>query len=58
MANLEQFENRIPDAWSVKLTLLLKITFYPTKSENRARKFLTQLAQKMLTSAKLRGTTY
>ena len=28
MANLEESGNRIPDAWSVKLTFLLIVTFY------------------------------
>ena len=31
MANLEQSSSQIPDAWSVKLTFLLTVTFYLTK---------------------------
>ena len=31
MANLQPFGNRIPDAWSIKLTFSLTITFYLTK---------------------------
>ena len=37
MANLKQSGTRIPDAWSVKLTFLLIITFYLTKTENRTK---------------------
>ena len=35
MANLEQSGNRIPEVWSVKLTFLLTVIFYLTKTENR-----------------------
>ena len=40
-ANLELFGSRIPDAWSIKLTFLLIVTFDLTKVENRTKKFLT-----------------
>ena len=29
----------IPDAWSVKLTFLLTVVFFLTKTENRIKKF-------------------
>ena len=35
MTNLEQSGSRILDAWSVKLTFSLMVTFYITKTENR-----------------------
>ena len=69
MANLQPSRSRIPEAWSIKLTFSLTITFDFTKTENRNKKSLTQLSyvkvaflsenanflQKiMLTSAKLR----
>ena len=38
VANLEQSGSRIPDAWSVKLTFSLIVTFYLTKTENRTKK--------------------
>ena len=44
MANLEQSGSPIPVAQSVKLTFLLKVTFHLTKTENRAKKSLTQLS--------------
>ena len=34
MANLEQSGSQIPDAWSVKLTFSLTVTFYLTKTDN------------------------
>ena len=34
MANLEQSSSWIPDAWSVKLTFPLTVTFYYAKTEN------------------------
>ena len=37
-ANLEQSENRIPDAQSVKLIFSLMVTFYLRKTENRTKK--------------------
>ena len=37
MASLEQSRSRIPDAWSVKLTFLVTVTFYLTKAENRTK---------------------
>ena len=39
MANLEQFGRRIPNAWYVKLTFSLAVTFYLRKTENRTKKF-------------------
>ena len=41
MANLGQSGSRIPDAWSVKLTFSLTVTFYPKKTENKTKKHLT-----------------
>ena len=43
MANLKPSESRIPDAKSVKLTFLLVLTFYLTKTQNRTKKPLTAL---------------
>ena len=40
MANLKPSESRIPDAKSVKLTFLLVLTFYLTKTQNRTKKLL------------------
>ena len=34
-------QSRVPDAWSVKLTLSSKVTSYITKNENRIKIFLT-----------------
>ena len=34
MANLEQSESRILDAWSVELTFSLTVTFHLTKTED------------------------
>ena len=45
MANLEQSGSRIPDAYSVKLSFSLKVTFYLTKTESRTKKSLTELSQ-------------
>ena len=44
MANLEQSGSQVPEAWTVKLTFLLTVTFYLKKSESRAKKYLTQLS--------------
>ena len=44
MANLEQTGSRIPDVQSAKLTFSLTVTFYLMKTENRTKKFLTQLS--------------
>ena len=44
MVNLEVSGRQIPDAWSVKLTFSLTVTFSFTKTENRTKKFLTQLS--------------
>ena len=43
MATMEQSRSRILDAYSVKLTFSLEVTFYLTKTENRAEKSVTQL---------------
>ena len=43
MANLEQSENWIPDAWSLKLTFLLIVTIYSMENKHRTKKSLTQL---------------
>ena len=40
IANLEQFGSRIPDAWSVKLTFSLTVTFSPTKTEKKLKNLL------------------
>ena len=40
MASLEQSGSWIPDAYSVKLTFSLTVTFYFTKTENRTKKSL------------------
>ena len=74
MTNLEQSGSRIPNAESAKLMCSLIVTFYPTKTENRTKKSLTQLSQycyeyyfcqkmvifckKMLTSSRLRWPWY
>ena len=72
IANLEQSRSQIPDAYSLKLTLSLIVTFYLTITEKRSRTSLTQLSlskksifvkkadffQKILTSAKLGGPWY
>ena len=39
MANLQSYRSQIPDAWSLKLTFSLTITFYLRKTENRTKKF-------------------
>ena len=44
MANLQPSGMRILDVWSAKLIFSLEITFYLTKTENRTKKFLTQLS--------------
>ena len=41
MTNLEQSGSRVPEAWSLKLTFSLTVTFWLTKTENRAKKSLT-----------------
>ena len=38
MANLQPPESRIPDAWSIKLTFSLIVTFYLTEPKNRTKK--------------------
>ena len=50
MANLEQSGNQTPEAWSVKLIFSLRVTFYPTKIENRSKKYLAKkiFSKKML----------
>ena len=44
MANLHPSGTRILDAWSQKLTFSLTLTFRHIKTENRLKKFLTQLS--------------
>ena len=41
MVNLEQSGSRIYDAWSLKLTFSLIVTFHLTKTENRTKISLT-----------------
>ena len=45
MDNLEQFGSRIPDAWSIKLTYSLIVSFCLTKPENRTKKSLKQFSK-------------
>ena len=42
--NLKQFGSQISDAWSVKLTCSLVVTFHLTNIDNRTKKSLTQLS--------------
>ena len=44
MANLQPFRGWFPDAWATKLVFSLTVTFYFTKTENRIKKYLTQLS--------------
>ena len=44
MTNVEQSRSRIPDAWSVKFTFSLIVTFYLSKTENIIKKSLTELS--------------
>ena len=44
LTNLEQSGSQIPDAWSIKLSFSLIVTFYVTKNGNRTKKSLTQLS--------------
>ena len=44
MGNLQPSGNRIPHAWSVKLTFSLIVAFYLTKPENRTKKSPMQLS--------------
>ena len=37
-----EIRSRIPDAWPVKRTFSLRVTFYLTQTENRSKKPLTQ----------------
>ena len=43
IANLQPSESGIPDAWSIKFTFSLTVTFYFTEPENRTKKSLAQL---------------
>ena len=43
-ANLEQYESRILDTWSVILLFSLTVIFYLTKTENRTKTSLIQLS--------------
>ena len=38
LANLEQLENWIPEAWFVKVLFSLIVFFYLTKTENKTKK--------------------
>ena len=68
MTNLEQSISWIPDAWSVKLTFSLIVTFYFTKTENGTKIALSKgtifnkkcwlFARELMTSANLRGFWY
>ena len=40
----DQSKSRIPDVWSVKLTLLLIVACYFTSTDKRTKKSLTQLS--------------
>ena len=44
MVNLEQSASRIPEVWSVKLIFSLIAIFYLTKTENKTKKYLTQIS--------------
>ena len=44
LTNLEQSGGRIPDTESVKVIFSVIVTFCLTKTENRAKKSLTQLS--------------
>ena len=44
MVYLEQSGSWIPDAWSIKFTFSLTVTFYLRKTENRTIKSLTQFS--------------
>ena len=44
LANLEQSGGRIPDRESAKALLSVIVTFCLTKTENRTKKYLTQLS--------------
>ena len=44
LAILQPSGSRIPDAWSIKSTFPLIVTFYLTKPENRTKKSLTQIS--------------
>ena len=46
LTNFELFGSRIPDAQSIKLTFLLIVTFYLTKTERKIKKSLTQLSHR------------
>ena len=46
IANLQQSGSRIPDAWSVKVTFALIVTFYITKTENKTKKSVAPLSSK------------
>ena len=45
-ANLEQSWSWIPEAWSIKLTFSIKVTFCLTKTETRNKKYLKNLYPK------------
>ena len=41
---LQSHPAQISDAWSIKLTFSLIVTYYLTKTKNRTKKSLTQLS--------------
>ena len=45
MSYLEKSRSRMPEAYSLKLTVSLTVIFYLTKTKNRTKKSLTQLSQ-------------
>ena len=45
MANLERSGSRVPDRYSVKLMFSLIVTFYLSKTANRAKKSLTEYSR-------------
>ena len=44
LTNLEQSGGRIPDTESAKIMFSITVTFFLTKTENRTKKYLTQLS--------------
>ena len=45
LANLEQSGGWIPDTESAKVMFSIIVTFFLTKTENRTKKYLTQLSR-------------
>ena len=44
LTNLEQSGGRIPDTESAKIMFSITVTFFLRKTENRTKKYLTQLS--------------